>query len=150
MVDQTLPRPGFLGLLRRAVLPGPTSRAALGIAALGLVAAFFAWAAPHRNGWAAGGLGAALALEGAGLIAGAVLARRGIAPRIAGLRSLVLSLGQGGGLGGGMFLVGLVVWPQGFPLLATILAGLVGMAAIARLALARIVLRAGDEGGPGD
>lgn len=148
MVDGTLPRPGLFGILRRVALPGPSLRAALGIAAVGFVAGFFAWQAPHRNGWAAGGLVAALFLEVAGLIAGAALARRGISPRIAGLRSLVLSLGQGGGLGGGLFLAGLVVWPQGFPLLATVLAGLVGMAATARLALARIVLRAGDAGEP--
>jgi hypothetical protein len=117
-------------------------RALLASLALAGLTAAFAWAAPERNGWAALALAVALALDGLAQGAGAWLARRGGgAPRIAGLPSVVLAFGPAAGLGAVLFAVALAVWPAGFPILASALAGLIAMGAIARLALAWIVLR---------
>jgi hypothetical protein len=117
-------------------------RALLASLALAGLTVAFAWAAPERNGWAALALAVALALDGLAQAAGAWLARRGGgAPRIAGLPSVVLAFGPTAGLGAVLFGLALAVWPAGFPILASALAGLVAMGAIARLALAWIVLR---------
>ncbi|GJD94330.1 hypothetical protein [Methylobacterium iners] len=143
MVDRTLPRPGVPRIVRDA-LPAGTLRLAA-ILALGLVAGAFAWRDPSLNGWAAVALGLVLVLEALSLMAVRAVARRGLPLRIAGLRSLVLGLGPGGGIGAALFAVALLAWPDGFPILATLLSGLVGMGAVARLALARIVLRAEEQ-----
>ncbi len=140
MVDRTLPRPGLLRVVRDA-LPARALRFAA-IPALGLVAGAFAWRDPAQNGWAAAALAIVLALDALGLLAVGAVTRRGLLTRIAELRSLILGLGPGGGIGAAVFAVALLAWPDGFPILAALLSGLLGMAAIARLALARIVLRA--------
>jgi hypothetical protein len=125
----------------RSALPSP-GRALLASLAIAGLAGAFAWSAPERNGWAAGALAGALILDGLAQAAGAWLARRGDGPpRIAGLPSLVLAFGPGAGLGAVLFAAALLAWPAGFPLLASALAGLVAMGAIARLVLAWIVLR---------
>lgn len=123
-------------------LPGRAALARLGIAVL---AGAFAWHAPERNGWAALALALALGLDGLAWIAGAWLARSGGPPRIAGLPSVVLAFGPGAGLGTILFALALLLWPTGFPIAASALAGLVAMGAIARLALAWIVLRTREE-----
>ncbi|MGU3360832.1 hypothetical protein ACLBWX_10895 [Methylobacterium sp. M6A4_1b] len=117
-------------------------RALLGSLALAGLTGAFAWAAPEHNGWAALALAAALVLDGLAQAAGAWLSRRGGGPpRIAGLPSLVLAFGPAAGLGAVLFAVALALWPAGFPILASAVAGLIAMGAIARLALAWIVLR---------
>lgn len=140
MVDRTLQRPGTVRAARHAV-PAPALRIAA-IPALGIVAGAFAWRDPSHNGWAAAALGSVLVLETLSLVAVGVVTRRGLPTRIAGLRSLVLGLGPGAGIGAALFAAALLARPDGFPILATLLSGLLGMGAVARLALARIVLRA--------
>lgn len=111
-----------------------------GLAMAGL-ASGFAWRAPETNGWAASALAAALLLDaGARLVGRRVALRTGSAPRMVGIPSVVLAVGPGAGVGALLFGLGLVAWPAGFPVLASALAGLVAMGALARLALARIVL----------
>ena len=132
MLEETVPP-------RAVPLPGRVLLAWCGIAGL---AGAFAWHAPERNGWAALALALGLALDGLARIADAWLARRdGGPPRIAGLPSLVLAFGPGTRLGTLLFALALLAWPAGFPLLASGLAGLIAMGAVARLALAWIVLR---------
>ncbi len=110
------------------------------------LAGAFAWRAPDANGWPAAALAAALVLDGLARAAGARAARRaGPGPRLSGMPSVVLAMGPGAGLGAVLFGLGLIVWPAGFPVLASALAGLVAMGALARLALARIVLNAPEE-----
>ena len=136
MVEETVSRSAV-------PLPGRALLASLGIAVL---ACAFAWQAPERNGWAALALALALGLDGLAQLAGACLARRGGGPpRIAGLPSLVLAFGPGAGLGTVLFALALLAWPAGFPPLASALAGLVTMGAIARLVLAWMVLRIREE-----
>ncbi|KQO62571.1 hypothetical protein [Methylobacterium sp. Leaf88] len=136
MVEETVSRPS----VRSA------GRALLASLALAGLTAAFAWAAPERNGWAALALAVALALDGLAQGAGAWLARRGGGPpRIAGLPSLVLAFGPAAGLGTVPFAVALAAWPAGFPILASALAGLIAMGAIARLVLAWIVLRIAQD-----
>lgn len=137
MLEQTVPRRAA------AALPGGALLASLALAGL---AGAFAWAAPDRNGWAALALALALVLDGSAQATGAWLARRGDGlPRIVGLPSLVLAFGPGSGLGAVLFAAALLVWPAGFPVLASALAGLIAMGAIARLVLAWIVLRIPSE-----
>ena len=128
----------------RSAVPLP-GRAFLGSLGIAILAGAFAWQSPERNGWAALALALGLGLDGLARIAGAWLARRGGSPPIAGLPSLGLAFGPGAGLGTVLFGLALLAWPIGFPLLASALAGLVAMGAIARLALAWIVLRTRDE-----
>ncbi len=140
MADKTVPRrPGHaLGRDSIRFLAGPVAIAAL--------AAAFAWTGPERNGWAAAALMGALVLDGLAQAAGAFLARRGSpVPRLAGPPSLVLPLRPGTGLGAALFASGLALWPAGFPLLASALAGLIAMGAIARLALARVIVAGPEE-----
>lgn len=131
MVEETLSH-------RPAPSPGRAVLASLAIAGLAFA---FAWTMPERNGWPALALGGALLLDGLALLAGALLARRGPTPRIAGLPSVVLAFGPAAGLGAALFAVALLLWPAGFPPLASALAGLIAMGAIARLVVAWIVLR---------
>ncbi|CAA2105068.1 hypothetical protein MBUL_03008 [Methylobacterium bullatum] len=135
-------------MVEETVSPLPArfpSRAVLASLAIAVLAGAFAWNAPERNGWAALALGGALVLDGLALLAGAWLARRGPAPRIAGLPSLVLAFGPAAGLGAVLFTVALLLWPAGFPPLASALAGLIAMGAIARFVVAWIVLRLDRE-----
>lgn len=137
MVEETLSR-------RAAPSFGRAFLAGLVIAVL---AASFAWTAPERNGWPALALGGALVLDALAQLAGALLARRGPAPRIAAMPSLVLAFGPAAGLGAFLFAGAVLLWPPGFPPLASALAGLIAMGALARLVVAWIVLRAEREEG---
>lgn len=144
-------------LQRRATGDGASGRrsgllagaARLGLAGLALALAL---ASPEANGWAAAALLASLLLDAAGRAAGAFAGRRrGIAARLPdtslGLPSLVLGLGSGLGLAGGTAILALAVLarPDAFPVLGSVLAGLVAIGACARLALARIVLRIPED-----
>jgi hypothetical protein len=135
VVDETVSRLSSSPTKQDRLL-GPVA----GLAMAGLAGAF-AWHAPETNGWAASALIAALLLDaGARLVGRRVALRTGPAPRMAGMPSVVLAVGPGAGVGAVLFGLGLVAWPAGFPVLASALAGLVAMGALARLALARIVL----------
>ncbi|MEA1834214.1 hypothetical protein U8607_19155 [Methylobacterium durans] len=121
----------------------------VGLAGLALA---LGWHAPEANGWAAAALLASLVLDAAGRLAAARAGRDGaLAARLRGpslgLPSLVLGLGSGPGLACGTLILGvaLLVRPDAFPLLGSLLAGLVAIGACARLALARIVLRVTRE-----
>ncbi|MCJ2007244.1 hypothetical protein MKK70_22785 [Methylobacterium sp. E-041] len=109
------------------------------------LAGFSAWRDPAANLLPAAALAAALILDGTGRIAAAVIAgRAGPDPRLAGLPSLVLGVGGTVGLVAGA--AALLVFPRAVPVLASALAGLVAIGALARLALIRIVLALpGDE-----
>ncbi|MCJ2036070.1 hypothetical protein [Methylobacterium sp. J-068] len=140
MVDETVSRIPALRITR------DVTRTLLGPAAIAALAGAFAWTAPERNAWAAAALAAALFLDGLARAAGALMARRGLrVPRMAGPPSLVLPLRPGTGLAAALFATALALWPMGFPLLASALAGLIAMGAIARLALARVVLTRRQE-----
>ena len=142
MIDRAVSR-GPVPLAKRGLLARRGLVASLAIAGL---AGAFAWRAPDSNGWAAAALAAALVLDGLARAVGTRVARRaGPGPRLSGMPSVVLAFGPGAGLGAVLFGLGLVVWPAGFPVLASALAGLVAMGALARLALARIVLKAPEE-----
>ncbi|WP_375465720.1 hypothetical protein [uncultured Methylobacterium sp.] len=87
----------------------------------------------------AAALAAALVLDGAGRLAAAGLApRNGPDPRLSGLPSLVLGAGDIPGLTLGA--VALMLVPHAVPVLASALAGLLAIGALARLALIRLVL----------
>lgn len=90
-------------------------------------------------------LAAALILDGAGRLAAIrIAARAGPDPRLGGLPSLVLGVGSTVGLVAG--LAALLLFPRAAPVLASALAGLLAIGALARLALIRIVLTLpGDE-----
>lgn len=140
MADETVPRRPARALGRDSIrfLAGPVAIAAL--------AAAFAWTAPERNAWAAAALLGALVLDALAQAAGTLLARRGAPlPRIASPPSLVLPLRPGTGLAAALFASALALWPMGFPVLASGLAGLIAMGAIARLALARVVFVGSGE-----
>lgn len=140
MADETVPRRPARALGRDSIrfLAGPV--------AIAVLAAAFAWTGPERNAWAAAAVAGALVLDGLAQAAGALLARRGTrVPRLAGPPSLVLPLRPGTGLAAALFASALALWPAGFPVLASALAGLIAMGAIARLALARVVLAGPEE-----
>ena len=137
MVDETFSRLSP-PLRKRSRVPAPGPIAGLAMAGL---AGAFAWHAPDTNGWAAGALAAALVLDaGAQFVGRRVVRRTGQGLRMVGMPSVVLAVGPGAGVGAILFGLGLAAWPAGFPVLASALAGLVAMGALARLALARIVL----------
>ncbi|NEU13364.1 hypothetical protein G3T14_14670 [Methylobacterium sp. BTF04] len=141
MVDETVSRIPAASPVRWGSV-----RALLGPVAIAGLATGFVWAAPERNAWAAAALALALVLDGVARAAGARAARRGRpAPRLGGPPSVVFAMRPGLGLGAALFGVALFLWPAGFALLASALAGLIAMGAIARLALVRIVLATPDE-----
>lgn len=112
------------------------------------VAGLAAWRAPSANLLPAAALATALILDAAGRIGAAAIARRpGPDPRLSGLPSLVLGVGGTLGLLAGG--AALLLFPRAVPVLASALAGLVAIGALARLALIRIVLALpGDEPAP--
>lgn len=116
--------------------------AGLGLGALAIV---YAWADAEANAWAAGALVAGLGLDGLGRIAGRIALGRNPAPRGVALPSLVLASERVLLAGAILFVASLLIWQDGFALLASLLAGLLAMGGIARLAIARVVL-AGEAG----
>lgn len=136
MVHETLPA---------SVASVPASRgtaigALLAEAGLGALALVFAWSDAEANAWAAGALIAALGLDGLGRIAGGIALGRHPAPRGVALPSIVLASERGLLAVAFLFVAGLLMWQDGFPVLASLLAGLLAMGGIARLAIARVVL----------
>ena len=117
--------------------------AGLGLGALAIV---YAWADAEANAWAAGALIAGLGLDGLGRIAGRIALGRNPALRGVALPSLVLASERVLLAGAILFVAGLLIWQDGFAFLASLLAGLLAMGGIARLAIARVVL-AGEAGG---
>jgi len=119
----------------------PSVRFALASVVVMALASAFAWQAPGRNAWPAAALVAALGLDAASrLAAAAVSDKRGIEVALRGMPSPVLALARAAGFGGMALGVALCLRPDAFPVLASGFAGIVAMAASARLALARVVL----------
>lgn len=109
------------------------------------LAVLFAWRNPGPNLYPAAALGFSLLLDGAGRIAGDAIARRaGPDPRLSGLPSLVL--GIGGTIGLLAATAALLLFPRAVPVLASALAGLFAIGALARLALIRVVLGLSGDG----
>lgn len=133
MVDKTLAAsvPASRKTAVGAVLAG------LGLAALAIA---YAWADAEANAWAAAALIAALGLDVLGRIAGRSALGRSPAPRGVALPSLVLASERGLLAVAFLFVAGLLFWQDGFAVLASLLAGLLAMGGIARLAIARVVL----------
>ena len=120
--------------------------------ALLALAGFLAWRDPGTNLPPAAALAAALILDGGARIAAARIAAIRVAglagpdPRLSGLPSLVLGVGGAVGLLAGG--AALLLFPRAVPVLASALAGLIAIGALARLALIRIVLALpGEEPG---
>ena len=108
-------------------------------AALLALAGVLAWRDPGANRLPAAALAAALILDGGARIAARRIAgRAGPDPRLSGLPSLVLGVGGAAGLLAGG--AALLLFPRAVPVLASALAGLVAIGAMARLGLIRIVL----------
>lgn len=137
--------------------PMPASRATtigalvaeIGLAALALS---FVWSEPARNTWAAAALVAGLCLDGLGRIVGRIalsrvpVARPGllssvVIPSVV-IPSVILASERGLLAAAFLFAIVLVVWPNGFPIFASVLAGLLAMGGLARLAIARAVTAA--------
>ena len=107
--------------------------------ALLALAGFLAWRNPGTDLPPAAALAAALILDGGGRIAAIrVAGLAGPDPRLSGLPSLVLGVGGAVGLLAGG--AALLLFPRAVPVLASALAGLIAIGALARLALIRIVL----------
>ncbi|MBB3903089.1 hypothetical protein [Methylobacterium brachythecii] len=113
----------------------------LGSAALLAVTAAFLAQAPVANGPAALALAAAIALDAASRLAAAALSRRsGLALAMGGLPSLVLPLGAMPGLAAAVLALLPLVDSGRFPLVASLIAGLIAIGALARLSFIRSVL----------
>ncbi|MFC6388179.1 hypothetical protein [Methylorubrum zatmanii] len=122
---------------RLPLLPGTALGAVLTLAP----ALLFAWRDPVPNRWPALALVLALVLDAAARIAArAVRQRTGVETEFRGLPSPMLALGNATWIGGAIMAVGAGLRPDLFPLLACALAGLVAMGALARIALARMVI----------
>ena len=131
--------------LAAAVAPVPASRwtsagALLGAVGLGALALSFAWSDPDGNAWPAGALFAALSLDGLGWLAWRTVLGRAPAARRVAVPSLVLAPERGLLAVALLFAAVVVIWEDGFAVLASLLAGLLAMGGIARLAIARVVL----------
>lgn len=140
---EDVPNPSHRSALRGSpsallpLLPGPAFSAVLTLAP----ALLFAWRDPAQNRWPALVLGLALVLDGAArIVARAVRRRTGVETEFRGLPSPMLALGNAAWIGGAIMAVGAGLRPDLFPLLACALAGLVAMGALARIALARMVV----------
>ncbi|GEP09399.1 hypothetical protein [Methylobacterium gnaphalii] len=119
----------------------------LGSAALLAVTAGFLSQAPVSNGPASLALAAAIALDAASRLAAAALSRRcGLALAMGGLPSLVLPLGAMPGLAAAILVLLPLLGGGRFPVVASLIAGLIAMGALARLSFIRSVLsRTGAE-----
>ncbi|GEO98242.1 hypothetical protein [Methylobacterium haplocladii] len=103
--------------------------------------ALFVWQAPVRNGPAAMALAIAIALEAASRLAAEAVSRRsGVELAMRGLPSLVLPLGAMPGLAVLVLALLPLLGPGRFPVVATLLAGMIAMGALARFSLTRSVL----------
>ena len=112
-----------------------------GSAILLALTALFVWTAPLVNGPAAAALAVAVALDaGSRLAAEAVSRRSGVELAMRGLPSLVLPLGAAPGLAAAILAVLPLLGSGRFPLVASLIAGMVAMGALARLSLTRSVL----------
>ena len=112
----------------------------IGRAALLALAGLFVWQAPGRNGPAAAALTAALVLDAVSrLTADAVSRRSGVDVAIRVQPSLILSLAAAPLLPAACLAALPLVGPDRFPVVASLIAGLMAMGALARLALARSV-----------
>lgn len=124
----------------------PSLRYWIGLFAILILVCGFAGWRPHQNGPAALALGAALVFDiGARLFGAAATRRSGLAGQKLALPSLVLLVGNPLGVA----LVGIVgiltLSADRLPLLASLLAGIVAIAAVARLAAAYSLLAAKNE-----
>ncbi len=136
-------------LIPPSLLPSesdPSPRYWIGfLAVLALVGAF-AWWRPGEYGPAALALAAALVVDLAARLAVVTAARRsGLEGPVRGLPSLVLLVGSPVGIALIAILGILVLGPDRFPILASLLAGIATMNAVARLAAARSLLVAKNQ-----
>ncbi|MCE4224679.1 hypothetical protein HCU64_13020 [Methylobacterium sp. C25] len=113
----------------------------LGCAGLLAVAAAFLLHAPATNGPASLALAVAIVLDAASRLTAAALSRRsGLALAMGGLPSLVLPLGAMPGLAAALLALLPLVESGRFPIVASLIAGLIAMGALARLSFIRSVL----------
>lgn len=137
--------------LAASIAPVPASRWTLAgvlLAELGLgaLALSFAWSDPAGHAWPAGALFAGVCLDGLGRFAWRSALGRTPAARSVALPSIVLAPERGLLVAALLFGVTLMIWQDGFAILASLLAGLLAMGGIARLAIARIVLASKEAG----
>lgn len=113
----------------------------MGSGVLLALTALFVWKAPAVNGPAAVALAVAVALDAASRLAAEAASRRsGVELAMRGLPSLVLPLGAAPGLAAAILAVLPLLGPGRFPVVASLIAGMVAMGALARLSLTRSVL----------
>lgn len=139
MLDGILPRFPHRKDRHEAGWPLASTLAGFGLA---ILAGALAWHDPSRNGWAAAALAGALTLEQVGLRAELRAGREhGREARLGDVPSIIRGFEHGAGrtLATGVFAGTALAWPVCFAVLASTLAGLVALRAIARLALVRIV-----------
>lgn len=118
----------------------------IGFLAVLILVGGFAWWRPGQNGPAALALGLALILDlGTRLFATAAARRSGIEGQDRGLPSLVLLIGNPVGIASTGLLGILALSADRLPVLASLLAGIVAIAAVARLAAAYRLLVAKNE-----
>ena len=138
--------PPLLRRSSRAFAVDPTVRFALGALAVMAVSGAFAAAAPAQNLWPGAALAAATALDATSRLAAHAAARRtGLDVALSALPSVVAAIERGPAVGALAMAAALVV-PSAFAWLASGLAGLVAMGALARLALAYAVLATREPG----
>ena len=137
--------------LAASVAPVPASRwtlAGMLLAELGLgaLALSFAWSDPAGHSWPAGALVAGVCLDCLGRFAWrSALGKKPAAGSLA-LPSIVLAPERGLLAAALLFAAALLIWPDQFAIMASLLAGLLAMGGIARLAIARIVLASEEAG----
>ncbi|GJE55444.1 hypothetical protein EKPJFOCH_1935 [Methylobacterium thuringiense] len=113
----------------------------MGSGVLLALTALFVWKAPAMNGPAGVALAVAVALDAASRLAAEAASRRsGVELAMRGLPSLVLPLGAAPGLAAAILAVLPLLGPGRFPVVASLIAGMVAMGALARLSLTRSVL----------
>ncbi|MBX9931655.1 MAG: hypothetical protein K2Y56_08980 [Methylobacterium sp.] len=132
--------PASLGTGRRGDLGG--ALAAIGLAALALV---FAFADPAGNVWSAAVLIGALGLDGLGRIASRLALRGPSGPGLAAMPSMVLASERGTMAVAFLFAAAAFTWPDRFPVLSSLVAGLLAMGGITRFVIAWTLFRAGRE-----
>ncbi len=125
----------------RSPAPDVSTPYLAGSGALLALTALFLWKAPAVNGPAAAALAVAVALEAASRLAAEAASRRsGVELAMRGLPSLVLPLGAAPGIAAAILAVLPLLGPGRFPVVASLIAGMVAMGALARLSLTRSVL----------
>ncbi|KQT07390.1 hypothetical protein ASG40_13700 [Methylobacterium sp. Leaf399] len=114
--------------------------ALLGALGLGGLALGFAWVDPEGNRWPASALIGALLVDGLGRLAGRIAARRSPGHGAMAMASLILLPDRAVPAVAVALAAGAIAWGEGFPVMASLVAGLLAMGGIARLAIVRRIL----------